>query len=380
MSDAELTETALAPMLHGLDGRLRAGRERLVRELIARGYSIETLRSAHAEDRLAVLLLEDALRSSASLTARDVALDTGFDVSEVLQTWHLLGLGTVGSDEPAFDDLACEAMRTMTLTREYGLSQAARDELLVVLGRHMWQLAADLEVIVGNELGRPGDTEYELAHRYADAGRVLAPTAIPLVSAVFAAHLRERMRDIFVTAEEAEVGALRATTNMAVAFVDVVGFTSLGERVDAGELKSIATRLVAVADDIVELPVRVVKTVGDALLLMSRDPTTLVATLAAINRAAAAHPLLPAVHSGVAYGTAHVGGADIFGAPVNLASRITDLAHAGTIWAAQSVVELTAPSDLAWTPRGEHAVHGCMDPIVVFELDDGLSPSRATAP
>ncbi|MDQ1460182.1 MAG: hypothetical protein QOI08_1666, partial [Actinomycetota bacterium] len=73
MSDAELTETALAPMLYGLDGRLRAGRERLVRELIARGYSIETLRSAHAEDRLAVLLLEDALRSSASLTARDVA-------------------------------------------------------------------------------------------------------------------------------------------------------------------------------------------------------------------------------------------------------------------------------------------------------------------
>jgi adenylate cyclase len=262
-------------------------------------------------------------------------------------------------------------LQSIKVARDYGLSQEALDEVLVVLGRHMWQLAADIEVVVGNELGRPGDTEYELAHRYADAARVLAPIAAPLINSAFAAHLRERMRDIFVTPQEAEFGSLHSVTDIAVAFVDVVGFTGLGERVDAGQLKSIAGSLVAVADEVVELPVRLVKTVGDAILLMARDASALVEALLQVDACARLQPGLPAVHSGIAYGPAYIGGADVFGAPVNLASRLTDLAPPGTIWANDAVVRETGGA-FTWMERGAHTVKGHDDPLLTFELDKSL--------
>jgi adenylate cyclase len=230
----------------------------------------------------------------------------------------------------------------------------------------MFQLAADVEVLVGNQLGRPGDTEYELAHRYADGGRVLAPFAVPLISSVFSAHLRERMRDIFVTPEEAELGSLRAETDVAVAFIDVVGFSGLGERVAAGHLMTVAANLLTLAEAVVELPVRIVKTIGDALLLMSRDGVPLVDALVKINENANASESLPPVHTGVAFGRAYIGGADVYGAPVNLASRLTDLAPAGRIWADAAFVR--ASGDVArWAAIGVQEVKGLTDPVEVYE-------------
>jgi adenylate cyclase len=174
------------------------------------------------------------------------------------------------------------------------------------------------------------------------------------------------MREIFVTPEEAEFGSLRAMANISVAFIDVVGFTELGERVDAGELRSIAARLADAADDVIDLPVRFVKTVGDAILLMSRETPALLEALIKFQATATDHHNIPATHVGVARGWANVGGADVYGAPVNRASRLTDLAPSGKIWAAASVVDDS--TGMAWVARGEWAIKGCSEPIAVFEL------------
>ena len=357
----------LDEVLAGIEGPLRAGRERLVNELLDLGYDPATLREAHRQDRLVVLLLDEAFHESAFLSARDVAGACAVPVAEVLRISALLGIPVAGADTPAFDEFACEALQTLALARAYGISEPAIDQMLVVLGRHMARLAADLEVIVGDELGRPGDTEYELAHRYADGARVLAPSAAPLVRCAFTAHLRDRMKDIFVTAEEAEYGSLRAVADVAVAFVDVVGFTSLGERVGAGELKFIANRLVEVAEAALTGRVRLVKSLGDAILLISRDAPALVQVLASIHGTFAGDPDAPPIHSGAAFGVAHLGGADVYGAPVNHASRITDLAPSGAIWADVALTERCP--DYRWTPLGRRAIKGAEAPIEVFRLD-----------
>jgi adenylate cyclase len=357
----------LEEVLAGIDGPLRAGRERLVNELLDMGYDAATLREAHRQDRLVVLLLDGVIHETAFLSARDVATACGWPADDVLRISRLLGIAVIDADTPAFDEYSCEAIETVKLARAYGLSEAAIDQMLVVLGRHMSRLAADLEVIVGDELGRPGDTEYELAHRYADGARVLAPSAAPLVRCAFTAHLRDRMRDIFVTAEEAEYGSLRAVADVAVAFVDVVGFTSLGERVGAGELKSIANRLIEVAEATIVRPVRLIKSMGDAILLISRDAPALVGVLDAIHAAFAAEPDAPPIHSGIAFGVAHLGGADVYGAPVNHASRITDLAPSGEIWADAALVH--ASGSYRWAALGARELKGADAPVEVFRLD-----------
>ena len=357
----------LDELLAGVEGPLRSGRERLVNELLDQGYDAATLREARRQDRLAVLLLDDAMHESAVLSAREVADVCRMGVDDVLRASRLLGMLVPDADTRAYDELSCDALQTVQLARAFGLSEDTVDEMLVVLGRHMSKLAADIEIVVGNALGRPGDTEYELAHRYADAARVLAPSAAPLVAGAFTAHLRDRMRDIFVTAAEAEFGSLHAVANVAVAFVDVVGFTSLGERVDAGELKSIATRLVDVAFATITPGVRLVKELGDAILLISRDAPELVRALSAIQDAFGELPDAHPIHSGVAYGVAYLGGADVYGAPANLASRITDLAPSGSIWADTHLVE--ACGEFRWTPLGRRAIKGADEPVEVFRLD-----------
>lgn len=365
MTDADPVD--VDALTTGLTGRLADGRRRLLRELVERGYSAEELREAVADDRLAVLLLEQVLRETASLTAEEVATACDVDVTEVLRVHRLLGLSSRAIDEPVFVEETCEAMRIVQAVQSYGLSQPAVDAVLGVLGQRMWQLAADVLIIVGDELARPGDSEYELAHRYADAARVLAPMTMPIVACVFEAHLQERMREIFVTADDAEHGALRATTDVAVAFIDVVGFTRLGERVEADELKSVAARLADVVfGTLGDGPVRLVKTVGDATLLMSRDTTALVDVLAKAFSAVASGADLPALHAGISVGRAYVGGADVYGAPVNLASRLADLAPSGRIWAAEPVV--AACPRFAWREHGAERVKGAASPVAVFEL------------
>jgi adenylate cyclase len=365
----------LADLLDELDGPLRHGRARLLAELLERGYTVEALREAHRLDRLAVLLLEEALRESASMSARDVAAACDIDAAEVLRAAQTMGIAVHDPDVAAFDPPCVATIEVMKAARAFGLPEPAIHEMLTVLGRHMWQLAADIEVIVGNQLGEQGDTEYELAHRYADAGRALAPLAVPLIGGVFTAHLRERMRDIFVTPDEAAFGSLRALAEVTVAFVDVVGFTDLGERVDAGQLRSVAAGLVALAEGVVALPVRIVKTVGDAILLMARDTEPLVDALAAILAAAENDDAFPPVHVGVARGSAYVGGADVYGAPVNLASRITMLAPAGRIWG-DAAVAGAGGKDPRWVSIGKRDVKGHAQPVEVFDLHREESVGR----
>ena len=353
-------------LLTDLDGPLRNGRAKLVAELFEQGYTAGELREAIAADRLAVLPLERVLREAATLSAVQVASDTGLDAGEVMRLTRLLGLPATGIDEAAFGEDMRDALRGLRVGRDAGLSQAAIDQLLTALGHHMWPLVADILIILGNELARPGDTEYELAHRYADTARLFEPAASSVVTSAFKAHLRDRMGDIFVTPEEAEDGALRAMADVAVAFVDVVGFTALGERVDAGELKSIASRLASVAINIVEPPVRLVKIVGDAILLMSRDTQALCDALVKIVDSAAADPDLPPIHAGAACGEAHIGGGDVYGMPVNIASRLTDLAPSRKIWATDALARRIEGSHRCES-RGSHAIRGVAD-IHVVEL------------
>jgi len=60
-----------------------------------------------------------------------------------------------------------------------------------------------------------------------------------------------------------------ATHEVTVCFADLVGFTRFGERRPAEDLGRVAERLGALVSDLAEPPVRLVKTLGDAAMLVS---------------------------------------------------------------------------------------------------------------
>ena len=123
-----------------------------------------------------------------------------------------------------------------------------------------------------------------------------------------------------------------------MAFADLTGFTRLGESVDASELGALAESFAELAADLAVPPVRLVKTVGDAVMLVSPDTDALISMLLDLHDATEAEDSgLPPIHAGVARGPALGRGGDVYGAAVNKASRIAQFARPGSVLAAGEV-------------------------------------------
>ena len=119
-------------------------------------------------------------------------------------------------------------------------------------------------------------------------------------------------------AVERAAGTLPGARPITVAFADLVGFTQLGEVLPPEELARVAGRLTDLSRQLVCEPVRFVKTIGDAVMLVSPDPEKLLGALLGLLEAAAADDF-PRLRAGVATGMAVGRAGDWYGSPVNLA-------------------------------------------------------------
>jgi adenylate cyclase len=107
--------------------------------------------------------------------------------------------------------------------------------------------------------------------------------------------------------------------------------------------------LSACATEVSSWPVRLAKVIGDAVMLVSSDPTALVrAAVDLVEAWSGADDGRPALRVGVAKGVGVPHAGDWFGPPVNLASRVTETARPGQVTVTAAVhdaVMATAPED-----------------------------------
>ena len=142
--------------------------------------------------------------------------------------------------------------------------------------------------------------------------------------------LRSSLEAEAITAAERAAGRLPEAREITVAFADVVGLTELGEKLQPDDLERLANRLATAARDAANPPVRFVKSIGDAVMLVSSQPTPLVTTMLDLVDSASANDL-PSLRIGVASGSAVSRAGDWFGNPVNLASRVSAAARPGAV-------------------------------------------------
>ena len=147
-----------------------------------------------------------------------------------------------------------------------------------MLGQGMARYAEATRALVARTFIEPGLDEYELAHRYRAVAEQLMPLAGPWLEHVFALHLQQVLRSDALTQEQRRSGKLDDTQEAVIAFADLVGFTELGESVPVEELGSVAGRLSRLADEACEPPVRLVKLIGDAVMLVSPEPEPMLET------------------------------------------------------------------------------------------------------
>jgi adenylate cyclase len=232
-----------------------------------------------------------------------------------------------------------------------------------VLGEGMARLAAATTAAFVEAFLEPGDSEQEVAVRFALLAEQLTPALSPVLTAAYGQHLRESVGRGMIGREERATGRLVGAQEITVCFADLVGFTRLGGEVELQELGSVAGTLARIAADAAQPPVRLVKTIGDAAMFVSPEPGALVeVALALVDAAEAAE--LPSLRAGIASGPALPRAGDYYGHSVNLASRVTGIARPGSVLCTEEVHD-AATDRFEWSFAGRHRLKGVAAPVAL---------------
>jgi adenylate cyclase len=355
-------------LLDGLaDERERAARLELLEQLYGDGVSLDELRQAVAEERLTLLPVEHVLAGEPVYTASDLARETGLDIEFLERERRAMGLPIPDREARAYSEADLEAARRAARFLSAGFPEESSMEVLRVVGASMARVAESMRASAGEALARPGDTERDLGLRIADFARFSSENWGPWLSYVLQQHLLEQVRgDVITRAEAAAGNVIPGAQDVGVAFADLVGFTRLGERRPADELGAVAERLAEMAGAVAEPPVRLVKTIGDAAMFVSPEPAPLLdATLALVAAADEESEDFPQLRAGVALGPALGRRGDWYGHTVNVASRVTGVARAGSVLATDAVHDALAER-YRWSFAGERRLRNVKEPVTLF--------------
>jgi adenylate cyclase len=344
----------------------REARHELLRALEAEGFTLDELREAAAQDRLVLLPVERVLAGEGRLyTREELAEETGLDPNFLDEAGRALGVPIREPGERAITEEEMELSRSAKALLEAGLPEEAFLELTAVMSRSMATIAASFAALFGEALLQPGDTERDLGLRYAEALRNLGPLAAPTLEQMFSLRMREQMREAVISQAELQSGRLAGSQPISVGFVDIVGFTRLGEDVSADDVGAVVRRFERAVADGVEPPVRLVKTIGDAAMLVAPEPAPVVeSVLSLVERS---HDHGPLLRGGVALGEGLSRAGDWYGRPVNLASRLTSFARRGSVVTSKDVREAVGDG-YNWSAAGSQRFKGVKGSVEVFRV------------
>lgn len=162
------------------------------------------------------------------------------------------------------------------------------------------------------------------------------------------------------------------TSAGAIVFTDIVGFTELTDQ--HGD--DVAIELLELQDKVVQssLPpdARIVKELGDGLLLWFADPRAAVETSLDLQRrfeAETSNGIPLWVRIGLHYGNPRRRGDDIIGRDVNLTSRIAALAGPGEVLCTGVAAAAAGPIDgVGFLPLGPVFVRGIVEAIPLLRV------------
>jgi adenylate cyclase len=320
-------------LLDGVAGEARAARLELLRQLSGEGVPLEELREAVEAGRLTLLPVERNLVGDGKrYTAREVAEISGIDLDLLRRFRAALGVPYGDPDEPIGTEADLQAALRTKAILDAGLPAEGILQTARTIGMGMGRIAEANRELVLRSLTQPGDTERDVAERFAQAAEVLLPLVGETLVYAFQVNLLEQVKRDVLAAADLAAGEIGGAVERTICFADLVEFTSLGEGVGPEELGLVAGRLEEMASAVAEAPVRLVKTIGDAAMLVSTEAEPLVAAALELVAAAAAEgDEFPLLRAGIATGPALPQSGDYYGRSVNLASRITGVARPGSV-------------------------------------------------
>src|SRR4051812_46205348 len=298
--------------------------------------------------------LEQALLGApCTLTRDEVTVAAGVGQEEAESIWAAMGFAQVPPGERAFTELDVAALRTAVALRDSGVVDT---DTLLVLARTMGQgLARLAEAQVGVFRGQAADMTAEQAHQ---AAAEAAADVLPGLERLMV-HVWRRQ---FAAATERSFATLLDGGHpvLAVGFVDLVGFTQTSRETDAHDLAVLLERFERETSlRVTSYGGRVIKMLGDEVLFVTDDATAAAEVALDTVAAHAADERLPEVRAAIAFGPVLTRLGDVFGEPVNLASRLTVEARPSTVLVDRQAAEaLRGDSSYELLPLQHRSVRG----------------------
>lgn len=304
-------------------------------------------------ERLDTLVLGEPRR----FTRAEVAERAGVPLEEASRLWRALGFPVVGDDDRAFTEHDVVTLRQVQGLAEGGIADAdTLASMTRMLGQTFSRLASwQGQLLVGIVAEHPELAESE------EQIVALVGGLLPVMAQIQDYVWRRQLAAYFsrVASPIAEEGAIAAEPS-AVGFADMAGFTSLTRRLSESQLRAVLDAFESVATEVVGAHHgRVVKTIGDEVLFVAGTPADAAEIALGLLEAAAADELLPPLRVGLATGEVLSRLGDVYGATVNIASRLTALARPGWVLVDREMAEaLRGDERYALRSRRPESVRG----------------------
>jgi adenylate cyclase len=350
---------------------------RIVARLRERGHSIEEIRAAADSGRLAYGYMEDLFPPAAGAgTLADAAERTGLEPELVRRLWAAVGFNEEQLDALSEDDMAL--LDDIARVLSSGFPLVAFLQLVRVYGQALAQIA-DAEVklfhlYVHEPLIRDGVPGLEMAEQMEGLAGEMLPMAAPIMDRVHQRFLQHFVEQDVVGHLESEVGGDGdgglGRLRVAVAFADLAGYTRLTEEAGEEEAVDVVERFVAAVSHTLPDDARVIKSIGDAVMVVGADPSALVDWAVGFQALAVERPR-PRI--GIHCGTALYRDGDYYGRAINLASRVGARAAGGEVLVTRHVME-AAGRHLSFRRVGEVKLKGFTESTELFLAEPAGEP------
>jgi adenylate cyclase len=158
-----------------------------------------------------------------------------------------------------------------------------------------------------------------------------------------------------------------------VVFIDLAGFTALTEAHGDEEAVIQADALRECVEESLEAGSRLVKTMGDGALIVGQGIVRTVLAVGRLSEVVEQRVALP-MRCGLVHGPVVERKDDVFGATVNLASRLVGLAGARQVLSTSEVARAAESAGVDVIELGWRDVRHRAEPVELFELRFGCSP------
>jgi adenylate cyclase len=359
----------LVPEYEGRWSPAAVAHARLVARMRERGHSLENIRAAGESGQLAFGYIEDLFPAGpAAVSVDDAAELTGLEPALVTRIFTSMGLAT--GDEVTITEDDIELLRYIAAVLAAGFPLVAFLQLVRVYGQAVAQIA-DAEVrlfhlYVHEPLIRDGVPGLEMAEEMEGLAREILPLASPILDHVhqrFLAHFVEQ--DVIGHMESdlggptLDLGRLR----VAIAFADLAGYTRLTETAGEEEAVGAVERFVEAVANTLPDEARVIKTIGDEVMVVGSDAAALTDWAVGFQTLVAQERPLPRI--GIHYGETLYRDGDYYGREVNLAARVAARSAGGEVLVTRPVVE-AAGHHLEFEMIAEVKLKGFSRPTELF--------------